>query len=104
MDLDDALRAQNGTPRAASMRNQIANARGSERNAYAVCAGSDVKRAMQELKRSLRPLGRLRTLIAAKRAKTILNRVDLLATVDQLREDVRSLRSALSCPSDIGTP
>jgi hypothetical protein len=82
------------------MRNQLANARGSERNAYAVCAGTDAKRAMKELKGALRALGRLRALLA-KRSKTIPNRADILATVDQLRQDTRTLRSALSCPADV---
>jgi hypothetical protein len=101
MDVDDGLRALGATSRAAALRNQLAKARGSERNAYAVCAGTDLKRAMTELKGSVRALTRLRTLLAAKRAKTIAGRTDLLATVDQLRKDIRTLRDALSCPSDV---
>jgi len=100
---DDVLKKQ-AVKRATAMRNQLANARGGERNAYAVCAGRDVKSAMKELKGSLRALGRLRKLLAAKRAKTITGRVDLLANVDQLRQDMSALRSALSCPDDVGTP
>jgi hypothetical protein len=100
MGIDDALRALGAVPRATAARNQLARARGNERNAYAVCAGTDAKRAMKELKGSVQALGRLRKLLAAKAAKTIRDRTDLMATVDQLRQDMRTLRSTLSCPRD----
>jgi hypothetical protein len=104
MDLDDALRALGATPRATALRNQLAKARGNERNAYAVCAGTDTKRAMKELQGAVRALARLRKLFAAKAARTIPARAERLSTVDQLRQDMRTLRSTLVCPRDVAAP
>jgi hypothetical protein len=99
-DLADALNALGAAPRAAPLRNQLAKARGDERNGYAVCAGTDAKGGKRALKGSVQALGRLRALLASNRAKTVPGRTELLATVDQLRRDMRTLRSALSCPAD----
>jgi hypothetical protein len=106
-ELRDALNALgNTTSRATALRSQLARASGAERNAYAVCVGTDSKRAKKELKGSAQALGRVRTLLASKAAKKIGGRTELLATVDQVRTDTRALRSALDCPPEprVGAP
>ena len=66
------------------------------------CQAGDKRGAKRGLKGGLKQLTRLRVLLKSKRGKALPTdvRTELLAAVQALRTDVRTLRSALVCPAD----
>jgi hypothetical protein len=92
------------TPRAPVLRDRLGKADGIEQNARAFCAGGDAKHAKKSLKSAFRKLGRLRALLASKASRSIPGRDELLATVDSIRNDMRTLKGRVSCPADVRTP
>jgi hypothetical protein len=90
------------TPRGPALRDRLGQATGLERTAHARCGGGDAKRAKKSLKAAFKKLGRLRAQLGAKGLKKLPGRDALLADVNAVRLDVRSLKSALSCPAAAG--
>jgi hypothetical protein len=88
------------TPRAPALRTRVAKANGLVRSADTSCGAGDRRHAKKALKATFKQLGRLRALLALKASNGIPGRDALLATADGLRTDVRTLKSAVSCPTD----
>jgi hypothetical protein len=88
------------TPRAPALRTRVGKANGLVRSADASCGAGDRRHAKKALKATFKQLGRLRAFLASKASNGIPGRDALLATVDGLRADVRTLKSAVSCPTD----
>lgn len=76
-------------------------------DARSECASNDAKHARARLKQVVRQLiqysHKLRTRAARKRADEAV-REPLAAEADAIQADVRSLRAALACPGDAGSP
>jgi hypothetical protein len=87
------------TPRAPVLQTRLGKASGLADSADGSCRSGDRRHAKKALKGTFKQLGRLRALLAAKSSKTIPGRDALLATIDSLRSDVRTLKSAVSCPA-----
>lgn len=103
--LSAAMNALDGvTPRAPKLRDRLSRAASSFQQARASCLGSDPKAAVKQLKSAFRSLSSLRKLLGSKVSKTVPDRDLLLSVVDGLRQDVQTLRRALSCPTDAASP
>jgi hypothetical protein len=88
------------TPRAPSLRDRLVKATDLAQQARASCLAGDHRLVKKSLKGSFRKLGRLRALLASKKTTGIPDRDELVATVNDLRSDVRALKGAVVCPDD----
>ncbi len=85
-----------GTP-GTRLHDRLGKATGLERNAHAYCVGNDARHAKKSLKGAFRRLGKLRGLLTSKASKSLPGRDALLASLDAIRRDVRTLKGALAC-------
>jgi hypothetical protein len=101
----DGMIAELGTGKPIpSVRDRLGKADGLERNAHAFCAASDARHARKSLKGAFKKLGALRKLLKSKAASTVPGRDALLAIVEGVRLDVRTLKGSISCPAAATTP
>lgn len=59
-----------------------------------------MKRTRKLLKGTFKKLGKVRGLLKSKGGRTIPGREALLADLDGIRADVKSLKGAVACPAD----
>jgi hypothetical protein len=105
LEVLDVTMAQLGsvTPNAPKLRDRVAQADDLALQAETACAAGDQRGARKYLKKAFGKLKRLRKLLASKTSRSIPQREVLIAVVDDLRDDLRSLRAAVVCPSDAAT-
>jgi hypothetical protein len=103
--LGAAMNALDGvTPRAPKLRDRLSRAGSSFQQARTGCLGGNQKLAAKQLKGAFRSLSSLRKLLGSKASKTVPDRDLLLSVVDGLRQDLQTLRRAVSCPTDAASP
>ena len=71
-----------------------------EQGARATCRGGDTKRTRKQLKATFRKLKRVRALLSSKGGRKLPGSAALLAEVDGVRRDLKSLKGAVQCPRD----
>ena len=98
-DVQAGVTALGSTKPAPTAASRLAQAIELEKSARTTCRGGDAKRTGKLLKSAGRKLGKARGLLASKKGRKLSGSTALVGAIDGIRNDMRSLKSALQCPA-----